>query len=260
MRQIPPALAPVLEELELHQPLLVNRDDVAAVCAAVSPTASVDYVIHRLLTEGWLLPLTTRGVWEFAPAARAGPIGRGDPLIEARAALHRRPDLGIAIAAESAAWLLGLSSREPGREAIGAAKGTRIPPALKEYRIVRHVPRLEPEDVGGLPTWRVESLLTAMSIRPTTYRDWPNVRDWLPRAFERSATDALAAELEATPRAAWARLAYLARAAEHLQLGAYFLDRAPSGKGPFHLGPRDRSGKYDKPSEVVDSLLVTTKR
>jgi hypothetical protein len=48
-----------------------------------------DVAIRRLREHGWLLDLATRGVWEFAPAARAGAYGSGDPLVELRATLAR---------------------------------------------------------------------------------------------------------------------------------------------------------------------------
>jgi len=97
-------------------------------------------VLQRLRERGWLLDLKTRGVWEFEPAARGGAYGAGDSLIELRATLARRPDAPFAVAAESAAYLLGYASRRPTREVVSAPAGVTVPPALRAHRILFQTP------------------------------------------------------------------------------------------------------------------------
>ena len=185
-RSIPASTAPVLEELELERPKLVTAELLRDLAARRQVGMPVDELVERLRRHGWLLDLRTRGVWEFAPAARAGALGSGDPFIELRATLLRRPELPVCVAGESAAWLHGLSGRPPGRHVIAAPPKLELPPALEKFRAVRHSARLSPDTVDGLPVWRVATLLVQMAARPSSYRDWPNVGDWLTEAVARS--------------------------------------------------------------------------
>src|SRR5665648_905381 len=125
-RTVPQGLAPLLQLLELEQPHVVTAAQVRGWSSEAGISWPADLVIRRLREKGWLLDLATRGVWEFAPAARAGSYGSGDPLIELRATLARDHSAPYAVAAESAAYLLGLASRRPEREVVGAPPGMRL--------------------------------------------------------------------------------------------------------------------------------------
>jgi hypothetical protein len=255
---IQPSIAPVLEALELDQPQVVTTDDIEQLRQASGTKSSTRYLIEVLTDEGWLLPLRNQGVWEFAPAARAGAFGSGDPHIELRAALRKRPNLPVALAEETAAWLHGLSGRPPTRDVLGAPHQLRLPPALSGYRVVRTTPRLESEQRNGLPVWRVETLLVAMADRPASYRDWPNVTDWLSQAVARVTDDGLQAELQDRSRAAWMRLAYLVDRGGNTELAADLVSLAPAGDGPYYLGPRTTHGTYHGGFDVIDSALIET--
>lgn len=104
-RSVPSSLAPIIEELELRQPKLVTKAYIEALMEERGMNLRPEDVTHRLQMQGWLLSLKTKNAWEFAPASRAGKIGSGDPFIELRATLHHRPDLPVAVAYESAAWI-----------------------------------------------------------------------------------------------------------------------------------------------------------
>jgi hypothetical protein len=250
-------LAPLLEELELDQPALVTLAMLAEIAERTGLAQDAQTLATRLRAHGWLLPMRTKGVWEFAPAARAGRYGSGNQLLELRATLLRRPDLGAVAAFDSASWLLGLAGRSPTRDVVALPDGVTIPPALRAYRIVRMTMALEPVWRLDVPVWREESLLVAMAARPDSYRDWPNVPEWLPRATRGAGPEGLAQELAGRPRSAWARLAYLLRrGGAEGQIDAILSD-APAGKGPFYLGPRSSGGHHDATTDVVDSLLAT---
>ena len=256
MRTIAPAIAAVLEQLELDQPLLVNREDLDVARKATGSSTTTKYLIDELTAEGWLLPLRTRGYWEFAPAARAGAIDAGDPHIELRATLLKRLDLPVVIAAESAAWLHSLSTRSPNRHVIAATPGLRLPPALGDYRVVRYEAKLDPEVNNGLPMWRVPTLLVAMSHRPASYRDWPNVTEWLSQAASRATESELRAELADEPRSTWMRLAYLLDRGGQVDLAHRLAAEGPAGHGPYYLGSRNRRGRHAGHYDVIDSVLV----
>ena len=253
VRTIPVGLAPLLELLELEQPRVVTAAQLATWAREAGVKWSADLVVRRLRERGWLLDLKTKGVWEFAPASRAGAYGSGDPLVELRATLARTPSAPYAVAAESAAYLLGFVSRRPDPETISAPEGIRPPNALKTIRIVRWQPACAPVIRDGLPVWAPSVLLAFMGTRPTGYRDWPNVGEWLGQAVVQVAVPELARELAEHPRSAWARVAYLLDRSGKLEAAQELLSQAPAGRGPYYLGDRG-GGRYSAAFEVVDNI------
>lgn len=253
VRDVTTKLAPLLQRLELEQPRVVTKAELRSSATAAGVTWPVEVVIRRLRERGWLLDLETRGVWEFAPAARAGAFGSGDPLIELRATLERDSSAQFAVAAESAAYLLGLASRRPELEVVGAPEGVRLPKALRALRVVRWAPLDELLVKDGLPVWSTQTLIAFMAARPSGYRDWSNVGEWIAQAAREVTADTIGKELEGCSRAAWARAAYLVDRGGRSDTGARLLALAPPGAGPYHLGNRGVSGSYDKRYDVVDS-------
>jgi len=254
------SLSRLLELLELEQPRVVTRDDLERLAKEAGVTWPPRLVWQRLRERGWLMDLKTRGVWEFVPAARAGTYSSGDPLIELRAVLARRPEAPFSVAAESAAYLLGLATRRPIREIIGAPPGATIPPALRDYRGVRWSPRSATVERDALPVWSVAALLAFMAVRPNGYRDWPNVGDWIADAAAQVTVGDLRIELEGRPRSAWARTAYLLHRGRATQTAREVFAIAPSGHGPYYLGPRRDGGRCEPSFEVIHSTHIEATR
>jgi hypothetical protein len=252
-RPITQKLAALLEVLELEQPRVVSRGDLQRWGAEAGVTWPVDVSVRRLRDRGWLLDLKTRGVWEFAPASRAGAFAAGDPLIELRAVLRRNVGAPFSVAADSAAYLLGYASRRPVREVIGAPPSVRVPPALRGYRLAHWLPRTPSVVRDALPVWGAATLLAFMATRPALYGDWPNVGDWLHSAALAAGVDELRGELAGRPRSAWARAAYLVARGGREDVARALLAAAPQGRGPYYLGDRSRSGRYDAGYDVSDS-------
>lgn len=252
VRDISSTLAPLLELLELEQPHVVTTPELEIMTREAGIEWPVGVVVRGLRKRGWLLDLQTRGAWEFAPAARAGALGAGDPLIELRATSAKNPQVPVAVAAESAAYRLGFSSRRPDREVVAAPKDFRAPKALRELRFVtwttEHVTNKD-----GLPVWEIAPLIAFMAAQPSGYHDWPNVGEWLIAAVHSISVEDLIDELSARPRSAWARAAYLLDRGGRADAARDLLDQAPPGKGPYYLGNRAISGRYDKTYGVVDS-------
>jgi hypothetical protein len=256
-RDVPGRLAGLLEDLELEQPKVVTRALLDRLAKNRQLKARGDQLAGELRERGWLLPLRTAGAWEFAPAARAGAIGSGDPFIELRATLAQK-SLPLAVAAESAAWLHRLSTRAPTTPVIAAPPGTRLPRALDDYRLVRWTPATPLAQVDELPVWSRATLLAAMAASPASYRDWPNAAEWIAEAVDERTAGPVALELADEPHAAWARAAYLLKyAGNHGAAEALYRQAPPPKGGPHHLGKRDRPGKYDKQFDVHDHLLAT---
>jgi hypothetical protein len=256
-RTIPKAWARLIERLELEQPRVVTANQLAAWAEEAGVAWPTRVIAQRLRERGWLLDLTTKGVWEFAPASRAGAFSSGDPLVELRATLARDPSAPYVVGAESAAYLLGLGMRRPEPEVIGAPEGARIPKALLAFRIVRWRPATPPASRDGLPVWAPITLLAFMGARPGAYQDWPNVGEWLGQAVRQVAASQLTLELGARPRSAWARTAYLLYAGGHEEAARDLMSRAPVGKGPYYLGHRRAGGRYASAFDVVDTIGLT---
>lgn len=253
-RTIARSLAPLVEILELEQPRVVTTADLAAIADDIGLDWAPRNIARRLVETGWLLPLVTRGAWEFAPAARAGALRAGDPFIELRATIRKRPDSPFVVAAESAAYLLGFSSRRPDPEVIGAPGGVRTTPALEGYRIVRWQPIALPKVKDGLPVWATETLVAFLSSKPARYRDWPNVHEWIRSAFLGLDVGLLERELRTEARSSWMRAAYLANRAGADAVSQHLLDGAPQGSGPYRLVAREEPGTYYSRFEIVDSI------
>lgn len=255
-RTVPRSVAPVLEALELDQPTLVTLSRLDELINQTDSPISAAHAARLLRERGWLLPLRTSGVWEFAPGARAGAWGGGDPFIELRARLATRP-IETAVAAESAAWLHGFSTRAPEPQVIALPTGANLPRSLDRFRVVRWSAAGPAVDMNGLPTWSVSTLLAFMGARPERYRDWPNVSEWLAESAGRVNVRAIRAELADTLRSGWARTCYLLFRGGHGESADELLSAAPPGRGPFHLGPRDMPSKYVARFEVIDHVFPT---
>jgi hypothetical protein len=169
---------------------------------------------RRLRKHGWILPLRGKSAWEFAPGFRAGRTRSGDAHSELRATLAGRPDFPGQLAYESAAWIYGLLDRQPAHHVLSLLDGVPAPPSIKgDYRIVHWRPNTPPVHVDGLPVWSIETLLVAMAAHPTSYRDWSNVLDWLPRAVTKLSHENLERELKGQPQSVRTKLAYLLKRA-----------------------------------------------
>lgn len=254
-RSAPSSVAPVLSELELENPQIVTRQMLAESVDRAGVELPVEVVAERLQRHGWLLPLRTRGAWEFAPGSRAGAFGSGDPFIELRATLARRPDFPAAVAYESAVWLHNLSDRSPDRHVLSIPKSESVPHSLRDFRVTRIQPVLDLVEIRDLPAWSLESLIVLIGARPTSFGDWPNLDSWFVSATWRGAAEAIVSELAPRSRAAWMRTGYLLEWAGNHDLADRIRDAAPAGSGPFYLGARDRPGRYSSKWQVMDSLL-----
>ena len=205
-RSIPSRFAPVLEALELDQPRVVTIADLDGLATEHGIDLDGTGLAYELRRLGWLLPLRTRGAWEFVPGSRAGRHGAGDRHIELRAALAVDPDFPGALAMESAAVALGLAGRVPEQEVLSLPPGKRLPKALDDWRVVRVA--VGPNDVtriDGLPVWRVETFLVAMATRPDGFQDWPEVTEWLGEAVGRADVAVIRRALVGAPRSVWRR-------------------------------------------------------
>ncbi|HEY5087263.1 MAG TPA: type IV toxin-antitoxin system AbiEi family antitoxin [Gemmatimonadaceae bacterium] len=257
-RTIPRGLARLVEELELERPLVITTGELAAIARRLRiPVSSPSELARRLRKHGWILPLRGKSAWEFAPGSRAGRTRSGDAHSELRATLARRPDFPGQLAYESAAWIHGLLDRQPVHHVLSMPAGVPAPPSIKgDYRIVHWLPKAPPVHIDGLPVWSIESLLVAMTAHPTSYRDWPNVLDWLPHAVSKLSHENLERELKGQPQSVRTKLAYLLKRANADRQLLSLIDPPSARRRPLiYFGPRTRVAHAVKEYNLRDSLL-----
>jgi hypothetical protein len=225
------------------------RDDSEPIASGRAAPAA-----ERLVRLGWLLPLHTRGAWEFAPATRAGRYRAGDPWIELRALLAHDPDVPVAVAFESAIWELGHSSHQPDRPVLAHRRGWRPPPSLG-VRAVTFDWRVPTKTVRGLPVWTQATILVAAAERPAAQGNWGNADDWLPDTLRAATAEDLLREAGERRISTLARLGYIAEWAGRNDIAEEIEALLPSRLPVTFLGPRDRRAQWNRRWHVYNSLL-----
>lgn len=253
-RKVPSSLAPVVEELELRQPAVVTRELLREIVSSGAGRLSPDVVADRLVRYGWLLPLRKRDAWEFAPAARAGRFGSGDPWMELRALLEHDPDAPVAIAFESAVWELGHSSHQPTAQVLAHRRGWRPPDAL-DARAATFDWRLPNRSVRRLPVWTEPTIVVAAAARPAVQGNWANADDWLPNTFKAATPEDVVTEARGRSVSTLARLGYLAEWSGRSDIADDVAALLPVRLPVTFLGPRAHRDRWNKRWRVYDALL-----
>lgn len=255
-RSIAPTHALLLRELELERPRTVTLKRIAEIAGALGIRTPARILAHRLVQKGWLLKTQVAGVWEFAPADRAGAISDADPFLTLRAYLARN-DRPACIALGSALWLHNLADRFPHPHEVAIPSGTRVPRALKdEYRIVRHRSHLAPQQVRGLPVHRPATVLVHIVHRPTAVRSWASVLHLLPDLIAVCGMPEIEEELTGRPHTTRVRFAYLLDPLAPDLISD--LNIEPAGKVWF--GPRRTLRRHDARWNVADTILPFSPR
>lgn len=252
-RTLSKTLAPIVEELELDQPVVVTMHGLRDIVARHGIRTPPNVVAARLRSAGWLLPTTRRGVWEFAPGAHAGPLGHQDPVLLLRAAVAAEPHLQAALALGSAAWALGFADRAPASLDLAVPVGTRAPADLAHGASVSTLTsRLGPVTAKGVPCQRPETVLVHLASDPTAPRSWTSVLEWLEDLAAEADARRFAVEIEGRPRSVAVRAGYLLQGlrpdlAEPLR---------PSTGHLYRFGPRgDDAERHDATWRVLDYVL-----
>lgn len=252
-RTIPPSLAPILEDLELAQPVLVTLEQLTDLVERHGLGTPTRMVAARLRERGWLLATGRRGVWEFAPAALAGAYSRSDPVTPLRAFLARQPAARCALTFQAAAWAHGVADRIPGRIEVAAAKAAlaaRLPEVVSASVFD---PRLAYQERREVPVLAVESVLIHMAAAPRAVRSWASALEWFPELAAEAVWDQIAVELADRRASVRARTGYLLQGLRpDIALRISDLGR-PSGKTWF--GPRGPLLRHDATWQIADTIL-----
>ncbi len=251
-RSIPPSLSPVLEWLELERPEIVTTEQIREFCERGNVALPASTVISKLAHRGWLLKTDTRGVWEFAPAERAGAYGSRGTLLGLKAVLATAPETPFSVCLTSALWLHDLMDRRPSRIEVALPPRVYAPQGIRRTSQVRRFgSHLEPVEIQGVPTHRLETVLVHLAARPTDVRNWGSVLEVLSELATSIDRTALEEELADRPHATRARLAYLVSGvAPDL---ANVLNVAPAGKVWF--GPRTKTRRHNARWNIADTIL-----
>lgn len=255
MRRAPTSVAGLLQELELRQPKVVTRNLLQDVIAASASHLTPDAAAERLVREGWLAPLRSRGAWEFIPAARAGRYPSGDTWIELRALLARKPNTPVAVAFASAVWELGYSSHQPSRPTFAHRRGWRPPRALGDARSVSYDWRLPAWEKDDLAIWQPATVIVAAADRPECQDDWANADEWLPETIRATTPDDVLTEARGRRPATLARLGYFSEWSGRHDIVEVLTPLLPKRLPVTFLGPREPRGRWIKRWKLYDSRL-----
>jgi hypothetical protein len=253
MRTIPPSMAGVLERLEFEQPVLVTSDELARILREVGVRTTVGVVAARLRARGWLLATDRRGVWEFAPAAVAGPYSRHDPETPLRAFLLQHPHARCALTFQAAAWAHGIADRVPDRLEVAASDARVARQLPRSLSVSVFAPRLGAVTRRAVPVLAIESVLVHMAARPSAVRSWASAAEWLPGLAAESSWAGLCEELSDRPGAIVARTGYLLQGLRP-DLAASLRQLSPPTTKTW-FGPRRPLLRHDNQWLIADTLL-----
>lgn len=245
-------MAGILEQLELNQAALVTSADLTRLLEEHDVRTPARIVAARLRDEGWLLPTGRRGVWEFAPAAAAGPYSRNNPVTPLRAFLSQRPSARCGLTFQAAAWAHGIADRAPSRlevAAVDAELARQLPDRLAASVFAPHLEYARHREV---PVLALESVLVHMATRPNAVRSWESAREWLPELAAELSWETLARELEGRTGAVCARAGYLLQGMR-ADLAARIRIEAPRSKVWF--GPHGPLRRHDAQWQIADTIL-----
>jgi transcriptional regulator with AbiEi antitoxin domain of type IV toxin-antitoxin system len=239
----------VLEQLELDDVQFLTTERLAELLRQAGVQTAARTVAHRLRARGWLLPTATRGVWEFAPAALAGPYSRTGPTASLRAALTRR-DIRCGLTFQAAAWALGLADRVPARLEVAAATrhdAARLPDDLNVSIFAPHLPM---QTAKGVPVLQPASVLVHMAVMPVRVRSWGSALEWLPDLAGECEPGAVLAEVRGRPATVLARIGYLLQSLRP----DIARELAPAGTKTW-FGPRKPLLRHDNRWQIADTIL-----
>ncbi|MDR1806462.1 MAG: type IV toxin-antitoxin system AbiEi family antitoxin [Propionibacteriaceae bacterium] len=252
-RTVSPAEASVLERLELDRPELVTTSDLKRLLGEAGVGTAPALFAARLRAKGWFLPTERRGVWEFAPAAVAGPFSAHDPLRALKAFLAANPEAACALTFQAAAWANGLADRIPARPEVAASTAAlrrRLPGSLDSSVFL---PALATESLRGVPVLALESVITHMCVRPGAVRSWASAEEWLPALCAELHVEPLLRELADRPGSVRARAGYLLSGMRPDVSRAIRGLHVPGGTTWF--GSRGKLVRHDNTWQIADTLL-----
>lgn len=205
-------MAAVVGSFEMLSRDVVATRDIAEVLGVSTSSSRVADAVRTLVELGWLRPLPARGTYEFM-SARGGPYPGGDPLVDIRAVLAKRPDFRVAVIGTGAAFLRGYAERAPHAYTVAVDKEQGGSVALAHaYDLVKTtttrialIPVRE-----GVRVSDAAHLLADAALWPEACGDLRERSHWLRTALAATSAEAATAVAFRVGSAAAARMAYIA--------------------------------------------------
>lgn len=245
-----------MAEFEMFGKEVVSVQDIAAALAVTPDSRKLKNAVHDLVRLGWLRPLPTRGLYEYLPA-RGGPYPTGDPLLEARAVLTRRPDFRLAMIGTGAAFLRGFSERAPSSYAVAITReqGGSVALASVYQQFKTTAARIDgiPE-LRGVPVSDAAHLLADAALWPSACGDLRHADHWLRRALLHATPDAASAAANRIGHAGAARMAYIAARFEAVEIATAIASTLRL-RAKTSIGPKNAPVVSRDPSLGVDDRL-----
>jgi len=252
-RTISTSMAGVLERLELERPTVVTSEMLSHILREEGIQTPTRIVASRLRERGWLLPTTSRGVWEFAPASYSGAFSSNDPLLPIKAFISKNNDVNFGLTFQSSAWMHGVADRVPAHleVAVGNAHTSGILPEGVSASIF--TPHLAYETIKGIPVLSPESVIVHMATKPRAVRSWQSALEWLPDLAGLLKVALVQEEILGRSNAVIARTGYLLQGMRPDVAETLFKKNTPSCKTWF--GPRVPLLRHDNKWLIADTLL-----
>jgi predicted transcriptional regulator of viral defense system len=252
------AEARVVGELETGQQRTVSTAEVALMIGAPVASQRVRDVIAQLRKHGWLVSLPLRGTYEFQPAV-GGPYPSGDPWLELRVALARKPAARAHVGLGSAAFLRHLADRRPVPDTVVWLVEEPVPPGLlRAYRVVRCAPDrfFGSSPVDGLPVATPERIALEVALWPGYAGDLRSPEHWMRDVLQQVDVDALVDGARRLGPAVTGRLGYLAERFDVAAAAAAIAELPRTH--PIWLGSRttQEARRYDNRWGVYDTIGV----
>lgn len=251
-RTISKAMSGILEDMELNSESYITLSMLGEIAKKHGVNTSPSMIAQRLKKSGWLLPTTQRGVWEFAPASRAGAFSQNDPLKDIIAFRMVNPSINCFLCLQTAAWALGLADRVPSKKELAFSEipKVRIPEDVSTFR---YDPSIPIKTIKGVDCLAPESILVHLATKPQAVSSWSSAMEWIPDVVYEIDIDRLMEELCTRNDSIKRRTGYLLqgmypKAADEIQ-------NTVSIKSKIRFGPRIKAIRNDERWMIADTIL-----
>ncbi|MBR4395931.1 MAG: hypothetical protein IKT01_06035 [Eubacteriaceae bacterium] len=251
-RNISKSLSKILEALELDSVDYVTLDMLEKLAEEHNVGTEASMIAKRLKNAGWLLPTSNAGVWEFAPAAMAGPYSKNDPLRDIKTFKLANPETDCYLCLQTAAWALGYSDRLPSVLELAFSELPRrvISENVKTYK---YKPVLPLRRVKGVDCLSPESIIVHIASKPSIVKSWESVLEWLPDVVYETETERILTELVDRNDSVKRRTGYLLQGMYPDASSA--IHEKVTGKTKIRFGPRTTALRNDETWMISDTIL-----
>jgi len=251
-RNISKKLSAIISNLELEGAVYVTMEMLGKLAKENDIATEVPLVAMRLREAGWLLPTTQKGVWEFAPAAVAGPYSNNDPLGALKAFRVKNPNKECYLCLQCAAWALGLANRLP--TSIEIAMPELVPKQqAKELSLYKYSTTLESITIKGVESLAPEAIIVHIASNPKIIRSWDSAMEWIPDVVYETDSDRILEELSTKTNSVKARTGYLLEGMYPNAADAIYESFTPVSK--IRFGQREVSIRNNEKWKIADTVL-----